>query len=215
MEDIWQGTFRPAQINMLSKSVMNANYIPLYEMTKSHWRLLDWDFLRNAAKNDIVDAAAEDRLVGFIETQFAIKGRGGRYLAPVVESDLPNLAEILDNTRIRNSVDDLVLTNLARGFDLAVTAVQSTMIGRPLAVKAMLLASIADLLHNQQDVDEAQARIEEMWSGDYTDLDITLTWALGFLHDIPLAMERKYEWLQEWADEMDQILGEAEDSGQF
>lgn len=209
MEDIWQGAIVPE----LRKSIGTVTFIPMWKMQPKHWRVLDWDMLRDKAKNDLVDAAKSDRIAGFLYVNFLQKGsmRNG-YLLPIVAAEVPNISEIMDKPPLEKTKDDPNLTPVAVGVDSAVASVAGLVLFYGAApVVALMLATILDVIDTEREREEAKQYLQIIADGtdDYTELDLALTWALSVL------AEKDVEWLQEWADEAEQILGEAEDTGQF
>jgi hypothetical protein len=202
----------------LQKSIDYAEFIPLNKMTPEHWKVLDWDFLSNTAKNNIVAMALESGISGFVHYKFISKGspRGG-YFDPRPLGFDPNSEP--DMPRFKNYGDDPPLSKPARIFDDAVGRVAPGFGPKYLAPIFCLMSGIDkargegvdsgregkyDESQGSKCVSYIQAIMENDWT-DYSDLDIVLTWVFSVLH------EHDIEWLEEWAQEAEQILGEAED----
>ena len=220
----WNGAFVPR----LSKSIGKVTYIPMWKMTHSDWKVLDWNALRNAAKNDIVRAASEDRIAGFMHVNFLQKGsQAAGYYIPVGAAMLVDLEAQLEKPPLTNSKDDAELTTRAERFDAAVAAAELLLImastEKPTTtddnaeapalsdkdkIAKMMLASMLEVINDEREKKEAQAYIQQIIDEDFvdiTDLDLTLTWAMSVL------AEKDIAWLEEWSNEADQILGEAQD----
>lgn len=201
MENVWNGAFSPT----LSKSIGSTTFIPLHQMTPADWRLLDWEALNNTPKNDIVEAALKDQIAGFVKFNFVRKGnaRDG-YLQPVIVPDLDDLDSLMSRPEFKNYGDkDEPLKDATVAFDRALTRV----------VTAAMLVGLVPLLpkmFKEEIPKEIEQYIREIVNGDvtgYDDLDMMLTWAFSVLQDHDI------EWLEEWAQEAEEILGDAEDKG--
>ena len=215
MENVWNGAFAPYEPT-LQKSVGSSRFISVCDMSKKDWQLLDWDNLSNQAKNKITEIARQEPIVGYILFQFVKKGnaRDG-YFDPVGLGTLPDLTDALAKPAFSNfGSSDESLTPLSERVNSVVTKVGNAAFGIGVAA---LFASVAKILDKiaENSADKAVVKlyncVKEMFSqesaGELDELDATLAFVTTVLH------YRDIEFLEEWAQEAEQILGDAEDKG--
>jgi hypothetical protein len=196
----------------LSKSVGQARFVPLLEMTRDDWKLFDWESISNNGKNDIVAMALKEPIVGFVHYIFVTKGtKNGGYYGPVPASKAGDLDTLLGAPQFKHfGRTEEALSESARRFDAAITKVTNAATFAPLAALAKHITKAVkepnDLTPEQQ---KALQDIVAAEFGDLGELDALLIVAFSILHS------HSIEWLEEWADEAEQILGDAEDKGQF
>jgi hypothetical protein len=213
MENVWNGVFAPIEPT-LQKSVGSSRFIPLLEMTRDDWKVFDWDNISDKAKNALVEKALREPIVGFVHYLFVEKGsKANGYYAAVGESELPT--DFLNRPEFQNhGLTDSSPNPKTIEFNNIVTdlAASRTIIAKDDWIK-LLAAALAKVLKDQHDTEKTRKFNEDMLNkindGDFADieeLDYCLTWALGVLHEIEI------EGLQEWADDAEQIVGDAEDN---
>lgn len=209
----WNGAFAPT----LSKSIGRTTYIPICRMTASDWKLLDWNALRNAAKNDIVAVALIERIMGFLHVAFVQKGsQAAGYNLVVAESMIGGLDMMMTNPPIKNTMDDPELNQVTEEFDKLLERAQTlSLLYGKVALGLLIAKSIRKALLKDKIDDCLKALVNKIEEGDWTDyeasdlleLDIILTWALSTAHFY------KIPGMQDQIDEWEQILGEADDKG--
>lgn len=217
MENIWRGAFAPTPRTepVLSKSIGSATFVSICDMTEQDWKLLDWDNLSNTAKNAIVQLALKEPIVGFILFKFIKKGSAREgYFDPVGLSSLGSLQDALASPGFENyGNSDEALTPIASRVDKVVSRVSIASFGLSLT---LLWPTVYVILNKvkENSADKALAKLIKCIESMFTDeansideLDATLAFVLTVLHYIDI------EALDEWADEAEQILGDAEDKG--
>jgi hypothetical protein len=208
--NVWNGIFNPEPGRTLQKSIETAEFIPINKMSPEDWRLLDWDVLSNTAKNAIVKVALSKGIKGFVLYKFVQKGDRQRgYLGPVPNGADPEAYLALP--RFTNFSDDESLSEGAQRLNASLDKVA----GAALSVKDLVV--IAGIMAKAAGSDETgEEYLNKLMDGDFTDyqeLDLMLTWVLASLHELSFNDKEKLEALEEWANEAEQILGDAEEKG--
>jgi hypothetical protein len=194
MNNLWRGLF---------KSYRVVEVIPTYRMTKEDWELLDWEDLRNTAKNRIVDSLGPDFL-GFAKVNIFEKGKAKpNYLWPVTVSKAERVSAGEPLEDFGNEIET-ELTTEAKEFstdvdDLAFIA--GVYGGRA------VLKSLMERKHRVEELTKELTAILESGYDDYGSIDQALAIAMTI---------RKYqdsESLRKLIVELDDILAQMEEAG--
>lgn len=59
----------------MEKTINSVTFVPIWQMNENDWEILDWDFLRNKAKNRIASSIIAGTLSGFHHVNVLMKGR--------------------------------------------------------------------------------------------------------------------------------------------
>jgi hypothetical protein len=108
------------------KSYSVVEIVPVTEMTKEDWELLDWDNLRNRAKNRIAEKA--ENLAGFAMIRIFDKAKAkSAYLLPLTEEEAARYKET-GEVPFGNEADDLDLSERALTLEEQRQAVKEIML---------------------------------------------------------------------------------------
>lgn len=200
-KDIWGGFF---------KSYRVVEVIPIYRMSKEDWELLDWEDLRNTAKNRIVDMLTPDFL-GFAKVNVFDKGRAKpNYLWPVTVAEAEEISAGGAFPAFGNTIEE-ELTTKAKEFGISVDALA-------FLISLYGMHAVLEYLRNREAPKPAQrGDLEQMYleftalaeSGaeDFDDLEKALAIAMI------LVVHKGFEFLEGFIDAAEAALGEAEDKG--
>lgn len=188
---MWDGIF---------KSYSVVKVIPLAQMTPDDWRVLEYENLRNVAKNRIAESATE--LVGFVLVHVFEKGIGKPYYySPATPSTVEEIQA--GNFQFLNPKDDDELVPKAILLSSGQSALASLVktVGAGVIVKRIIEdVSIAKLVSDLNQLVDSGLE-------DYNDLDAALAIALE------LIKYEGFDYLEAFIDDADEILGWAEDKG--
>lgn len=195
---MWNGIF---------KSYSVVKVIPITKMRSEDWRILEFEGLRNKAKNRIAESVGED-FVGFVQVHVFEKGIGKpHYYMPATEAVV---AEIKSGKwKFLNEPDDdalhpnaVLLGDAQEKFEPAIKSLSASGFARILAAYAGAKWAKQEKL--QKDLEE----LEKLWdSDDPNDLDAGLAIALE------LAKHKDFKFLDSAIDEVDEYLGWADEVG--
>lgn len=133
---MWNGIF-------VAKSNINSvTFVPLVEMTRAQWRILEYENLRDIAKERIAEAVLAGDLQGFFHVNVTVKkakpnyfwpATGGLIDAHVIGGDVVNFEDVFRNLR------DIETTSSADKLDDAIGSFSSIRIfgATPGALAAM------------------------------------------------------------------------------
>lgn len=202
MDNIWGGLF---------KSYSVVKVIPLTQMSRTDWRILEFEHLRNKAKNRIAEALTDD-FVGFILVHAFEKGRTKPYYyMPATVVDVGKLKD--DSYKFLNEADD---DNLIPEVDVLDNSSYEfgRLVKRLGAVGAAEWFRKSDRLAkraNSEKKTRLRKELEELvtlWdSEDPYELDAGLAIAME------LVMYDGFEFLQSYIDDVDEYLGALDDLG--
>lgn len=193
---MWNGIFKSYQV---------VEIIPVYEMSKEDWDLLDWGDLRNTAKNRIAESLDKDFL-GFAKVNIFDKGRAKpNYMWPVsVGTAAAVAAGDTSSLGFGNEAEADDLTEKALALDNGVTGLES----------AIMLYGVSKIVKYTQEKakeedlrDELSALFDGGFEEDFDALEQALAIALE------LVKYKGYDWLESFIDDADEALGFAEDVG--
>lgn len=197
--------------NGLVKSYQVLRVIPVHEMTREDWRLLDYENLRSTAQNRIVDTAMKG-MAGFAWVNIYQKGRAKpNYLMPVTPTVA---AEFIETGKIpfTNEAEETIKPTTLK-FNNAVDSIYLT-------IGTYSTARFVDYSIEQARAAEAEKVAEEFEKmvangiADFNELDAALAIALELLPLIEgSSSEDRLTALSQFIDEADEALGLADDRG--
>lgn len=141
--------------DMLRKS-LDSEFVSIHDMTPADWRVLEYENLRNRAKNRIAEMIIDGDLIGFYRVNVVEKARAkGQYFQPVSDTTIDE-----EHGGFENSEDDEVLSDDAE----TVNMILSDIVLIPVASIALLLTGprLFHLYSAGRTKEKVRQQIEEM-----------------------------------------------------
>lgn len=118
--------------DFLRKS-LDSEFVSLHAMTPADWRVLEYENLRNRAKNRIAEMIIDGELIGFYRVNIVEKAKAkSRYFQPVSDVTIED-----EHGGFENSVDDEALSDDAESLNM----ILSDAVLIPVASLALLAVS--------------------------------------------------------------------------
>jgi hypothetical protein len=186
MESLFKGV-------LLSKSIGTIRFVPLLEMTEDDWRTLDFEYIRDVAKNRIAEQIVERDLVGFFQVNIVEKAVGKeRYYMPATEQQAEKFAraETIE-------ADDIGFGSIAEVDDLSPIAKtivdqHSTMSIWPPATALLAVEVIREQI-SKREAEELELKSKELNESDLALLYLTYLYKYSSLAEVENFVEETDE----------------------